>query len=61
MIPVAPVDKNAAAASGVEMPPQMRISGDIDDERNISLAAEYMDRVDSPLTNPEASHPFRAM
>src|SRR5664280_2926029 len=39
-MPVAPVDRNAAAASGVQTPPQMRMSMDFELARSISLAAE---------------------
>ena len=39
-IPAAPVDRKAAAASGVETPPQMRTSRDFAEACNISLAAE---------------------
>jgi len=36
----APVDRKAAAASGVETPPQMRTSRDFAEECNISFAVE---------------------
>ena len=39
-IPAAPVDRNAADASGVEMPPHITIYGDCDEVLSIAFDAE---------------------